>query len=71
MHPFLDAWEGGEALRSKRRGPLTVLVCHLSADSPSTPGAHSHVAVGREMRAIFWKNNLDIYHFVNGTNPFS
>ena len=64
-YPILDPRRQAGALLSKSRGLQTVVLYYLSSDSQTTSGAHAHVAVGRKMRAIFWKNNLDIYHFVS------
>lgn len=48
----------------REEGLPAVILDYLSSDSQLTSRAHSHIAVGREMRATFLENNLDIYHFV-------
>ena len=72
LYPILDAWRQAEALLNKREEgvadcgsvlPRLWQPVHVRGSLPRCCGR-------RKMRTIFWKNNLDIYHFVNWTKPF-
>lgn len=62
-YPFFRCLGTRLAPARQEEGLPAVILDYLSSDSQLTSRAHSHVAVGREMRATFLENNLDIYHF--------